>query len=158
MDIYNDWSAISKHFNRAFKSNLHVSIASVAPDGSPHVTPVGSLFLNDNQTGFYFEKFVSKIPMHAKSNNRIAVMAVDSGSLFWLLSLISGRFKRTPAIRLTGELGIKRKATSKELSRLMRKLSYSKYTKGFDLLWKDMIYVREVRFLDVDPIKLPPMT
>ncbi len=50
MDIKTDWSIIRKHFNKSFSQNLFIPIASVDSDNNPTVTPIGSLFLNDNQT------------------------------------------------------------------------------------------------------------
>jgi len=57
MDIISNWKEIRKHFNLSFRSNFHVSIASVDRENNPTVTPIGYLFLNNNQTGFYFEKW-----------------------------------------------------------------------------------------------------
>ena len=64
MDIQENWTAIRKHFNTSFRSNFHVSIASVDDQNLPTVTPIGSLFLNRGQNGFYFEKF----PKHLRQN------------------------------------------------------------------------------------------
>ena len=58
MNLIPDWKIIRMHFNKSFKSSFYVSIASVDINNNPTVTPIGSLFLNDNQTGFYFEKFL----------------------------------------------------------------------------------------------------
>jgi len=49
MDIKSNWKEIKRHFNRSFRTNFHVSIASVDKDNNPTVTPIGSLFLNNNQ-------------------------------------------------------------------------------------------------------------
>ena len=54
MNITENWNQIRQHVNKSFSSSLHVSIASVDEDGNPTVTPIGSLFLNKDQTGFYF--------------------------------------------------------------------------------------------------------
>ncbi|MGB5554956.1 MAG: hypothetical protein WBM83_09890, partial [Flavobacteriaceae bacterium] len=75
MDIKRDWTTIRKHFNTSFRTNFHVSVASVDSENNPTVTPIGSLFLNDEQIGFYFEKYPSKLPIHAKSNTNICVLA-----------------------------------------------------------------------------------
>ena len=84
MDIEKDWIAIRKHFNKCFRTNFHVSIASVDHGGSPTVTPIGSLFLNSNPTGFYFEKFPTKLPEHSEVHRTICVLAVNSNTFFWL--------------------------------------------------------------------------
>jgi hypothetical protein len=114
MDIQKNWPDIRKHFNQAFKTNFHVSIASVDLEGYPTVTPIGSLFLNGNQTGFYFEKFPLKLPEHSKGTKNICVLGVNSNTFFWLVSLFSGKFNSYPAIKLYGQLGERRKATDRK--------------------------------------------
>jgi len=83
MNIKTDWNKIRKHFNKCFASNFYISIASVDSENNPTVTPIGSLFLNDNQTGFYFEKFPSKLPESAKGNPKVCLLGVNSGRIFW---------------------------------------------------------------------------
>ncbi|MFT7590637.1 MAG: hypothetical protein ACI9UJ_000548, partial [bacterium] len=122
MNLKTDWDAIRRHFNTSFKSNLHVSIASVNAKNEPTVTPIGSLFLNDNQAGFYFEKFPSKLPEHAKTNLKVCVLGVNSRRVFWIKALFQGRFSDYPAIKLYGILGEKRKATKQEIDRLKRRM------------------------------------
>lgn len=158
MDIKNNWIEIREHFNRAFRSNFHVSIASVDEKGQPTVTPIGSLFLNKDQTGFYFEKYPSSLPKHAKTNPKICALAVNSGMLFWLKSLLKGKFNSSPAIKLYGSLGIRRQATEKEISRLQRRMKATRGMKGNTYLWGDMQYIREVKFEKVEPVRLGKMT
>ena len=122
MNLITDWKKIRVHFNKSFRSNFHVSIASVDSNNNPTVTPIGSLFLNDNQAGFYFEKFPSKLPTHAKNNTNICVLGVNSNRLFWIKSLFNEKFLTPPAIKLYGELVEKRKASQKEIKRLKRGL------------------------------------
>ncbi|MEP2278825.1 hypothetical protein [Maribacter sp.] len=62
MNITQDWNKIRAHFNKSFNSNFHISVASVDSNNNQTVRPIGSLFLNDNQTDFYFEKFPKKLP------------------------------------------------------------------------------------------------
>ncbi|WP_108868545.1 pyridoxamine 5'-phosphate oxidase [Aquimarina aquimarini] len=158
MNIVTEWKSIRIHFNKSFKSSLHVSIASVDPNNTPTITPIGSLFLNDNQTGFYFEKFVSKLPIHANINKNICVLGVNSNSLFWIKSLFKEKFSTPPAIKLYGELGEKRKATSKEIKRLDRRMKLTNGLKGNSYLWKKMEYVRDIKFTSAEKINLGKMT
>ena len=158
MDLTLDWDHIRKHFNKSFRSNFYVSVASVDTENHPTVTPIGSLFLNDNQTGFYFEKFPSKLPLHAKENPNVCILAVNSGTLFWLTSLFKGSFSSYPAIKLYGTLGEKRKATDKEIRRLNRRMQLTKGLKGNSYMWKNMIYVRDVTFTKGEKINLGNMT
>lgn len=82
MELIAQWNVIRKHFNKSFSSNFYVSVASVDSENNPTITPIGSLFLNDNQTGFYFEKFPSKLPKHAKQNPNVCLLGVNSGRFF----------------------------------------------------------------------------
>ena len=122
MDIKTNWTSIREHFNKSFRSNFYISIASVDSENNPTVTPIGSLFLNDNLCGFYFEKYPSKLPVHVKTNRNICALGVNSSTIFWLKSLFKGKFGDYPAIKLYGQLGERRKATEKETNRLNRRM------------------------------------
>ena len=158
MDIKQDWKTIRKHFYKSFSQNLFIPIASVDSDNNPTVTPIGSLFLNDNQTGFYFEKYPTKLPLHAKTNQNICALAVNSGKWFWFKSLFNGKFKTNPGIKLYGQLGARRIATVKEISRLNRRMKATKGLKGNTYLWKKMDYVRDITFTKAETINLGKMT
>jgi hypothetical protein len=158
MDIRGDWNSIRKHFSRSFRTSFHVSIASVDPENNPTITPIGSLFLNRNRTGYNFEKFPSKLPLHAKTNPGICVLAVNSSSWLWIRSLWSGKFKTYPGIKLYGSLGERRKATSVEITRLNKRMRLSRGMKGNAYLWGDMEYVRDVSFTRAEIINLGDMT
>jgi hypothetical protein len=158
MEIKTDWDKIRLHFNKSFRSSFHVSIASVDSENNPTVTPIGSLFLNNNQTGFYFEKYPSKLPLHAKTNKNVCQLAVNSSMWFWLKSLFTGKFKNYPALKLYGELREKREATQPEIDRLKRRMRKSKNLKGHKYLWGEMNYVRDIQFTKVEKINLAKMT
>ena len=87
MDIEKDWLKIQKHFIKSFQSNFHVAIASVDQNHLPTITPIGSLFLNNDQTGFYFEKYAFRLSRCAETNPNICIMAVYSNTWFWIRSL-----------------------------------------------------------------------
>ncbi len=158
MNTETEWFKIRKHFNQSFRSNLNVSIASVDAENNPTVTPIGSLFLNDNQTGFYFEKYPSKLPIHAEKNPNICVLGVNSSRIFWLKSLFKGKFKNYPAIKLYGILGERRKATEKETKRLNKRMKSTNGLKGNKYLWEKMEFVREIDFTKAEKINLGKMT
>ena len=158
MDIVADWKEIRKHFNKSFSNNFHFSIASVDADNRPTVTPIGSLFLNKDQSGFYFEKYPSKLPLHSETNKHICVLAVKSGTCFWLKALFRNRFYTHPAIKLYGTMGEKRKATSLEIKRLNRRMKVTRYLKGNAYLWGSMEYVRDITFTSAEKINLGEMT
>ncbi|WP_339837934.1 pyridoxamine 5'-phosphate oxidase family protein [uncultured Maribacter sp.] len=158
MDIIENWQLIKNHFNLSFKTSLSVSIASVDKDNKPTVTPIGTVFLNKDQTGFYFEKFPKKIPQNAKANKNICVLAVNSSKWFWIKALYKLKFETYPAIRLYGELGEKRKASEIEISRLNRRMRTTKGLKGNTYLWGDMDFVREMKFTKAEGIHIGKMT
>jgi len=158
MDINSDWSKIRKHFNRSFSTNFHVSIASVDKENNPTVTPIGSLFLNKDQTGYYFEKYPNKLPKHANNNKNICILVVNSGKIFWLKALFKKQFNSYPAMKLYGQLGERRKATQIEIKRLNRRMRPTKGLKGNTYLWTDMPYVRDIAFTKAEKINLGQMT
>ena len=158
MEIKSNWKEIKKHFNRSFGTNFHVSIASIDLKNNPTVTPIGSLFLNNNQTGFYFEKYPNTLPLNTKNNPNICVLAVNSSIWFWLKSLFKGEFKNYPALKLYGQLEEKRKATNIEIKRLNGRMKSTRGFKGNSYLWGNMQYVRDVSFNRVEKINLGKMT
>lgn len=158
MDIIADWNDIRRHFNKSFASNFHVAVASVDAGHCPTVTPIGSLFLNDDQTGFYFEKFPSRLPAHAEANNNVCVLAVNSHTRFWLVSLFRGRFDTFPAIKLYGTLGEKRVATESEIGRLNKRMRRTRGLRGHQYLWGDMKTVRTLHFTSAEAARLGAMT
>jgi len=158
MNITTSWTDIRKHFNKSFRTNFHVSVASVDKENNPTVTPIGSLFLNHNQTGFYFEKYPTKLPRNVLSNKNICVLGVNSNTWFWLNSLFRGKFKSYPAIKLYGQLGDKRKATDIEIKKLNKRMKVTKWLKGNNYLWGNMEYVRDITFSKAEKINLGKMT
>ena len=57
MEIGQHWKTIQAIFQECRGSSTHFAVATVSKDGSPQVTPIGALFLRDDQTGFYFDEF-----------------------------------------------------------------------------------------------------
>ena len=158
MDIVKDWSLIRQIFRDSFASSSHYAIASVDEDGTPHVTPIGSLMLTEPGKAVYFEKFTSQLPKNYRHNPNITVLAVNSSRWFWLKSLLAGRFKQTPAVRLIGKAGDKRPATEQDVARWQKRVKAMAFTKGHKLIWRDMCDVRELHFDRVEPVRIGKMT
>ncbi|WP_158838174.1 pyridoxamine 5'-phosphate oxidase family protein [Polaribacter sp. L3A8] len=158
VNLIENWQKIRIHFSKCFRANMHVSIASVNEENQPTITPIGSLFLNKDQTGFYFEKFASKLKVNSKTNKNICVLAVNSSKWFWLKSLFKMSFSEYPAVKLYGELGAKRQATEKEYRAFQRRVRKTKRLKGSKYLWEDMNMVREIKFTKGEKINLGTMT
>jgi len=114
MNLRENWDQIRDVVSRGKRSTGHFAIASVDPEGRPHVTPVGTLFLRDDLTGFYFEQYTSTLTHHLDTNPQVCVMAVDRGSWFWFRSLLAARFTAPPGVRLYGRSapGVRRRPRS----------------------------------------------
>ena len=158
MEISHHWDTIRKVFEQAFESSNHYAIATINEDGSPHVPPISSLILRDNKTGFYFEEFPSNMPRNLKQNQRVCILAVNSGKLFWSKSLLRGKFETPPAARLMGTVGERRKATEEEIALWHKRVEFARKFKGYQLLWKDMKYVRDIYFDAFEPVRCGVMT
>ena len=83
MKIGKHWKQIRVVFQETLASSLHYAVATVNEDGSPHVTPIGALFLRGDRTGFYFDVFTSKMSANLARNPRACVLAVNSSVPFW---------------------------------------------------------------------------
>ncbi len=158
MSLMENWSAIKQLFKRSFRSSLHYSIATVNEKGEPHITPIGSLILGKPGQGIYFEEFPHQLPRNLKVNQRVCVLAVDSGIGFWLRSLLRGKFIAPPAVRLYGIAGELRDATEKEIELWQRRVRRVRFSKGHTMMWKSMRRVREITFTRAEPVHMGNMT
>ena len=158
MQIHQDWPEIRQVFNAAFNSSSHYAVATVSPDGEPHITPIGSLILTEPGKGFYFEEFPSRLPQNLATNPQLSVLAVNSGLWFWLKSLFRGRFAQSPAVRLYGRAGERRWATEEEIAQWHKRVHSARHTKGYKILWQNMSTVRELEFHRAEPVRLGVMT
>ncbi len=152
------WHEIRQVCNDAFRSSLHYSIASVTEDGAPHVTPIGSLLLREPGHAIYFEAFTQHMPHNFRHNEKVCVLAVNSGLWFWVKALLRGRFSAPPAIRLHGTVGAPRKAAPDEIERWARRVRRVRRTKGHAIMWANMATVRDIRFSKVEGIHIGAMT
>jgi hypothetical protein len=152
------WGAIRDIFLQAFNSSFHYSIATVNEDGSPHVTPIGSLILRDDCTGFYFEEYTSNLSKNLLQNKRICVMAVNTAKWPMLKSFFLGKFIAPPGVRLMGTAAERREATPEERDQFRRRVRKYRMFKGHDLLWSKLRHVREIRFDSYEPIRIGGLT
>jgi hypothetical protein len=158
IDIKKDWDNIKAHFRKCNRANMHIVISSINENHEPTATPIGSLFLNENQTGFYFEKFATQLGKNVKEHPKVCLLAVNNNKWFWLRSLFRGRFSTYPGIKLYGVLGEKRAATPKEFRAFQRRVRSTKKLKGYQYLWKEMSEVRVIKFTKATKINLGKMT
>jgi hypothetical protein len=152
------WSIIRRLFRNAFATSLHYAIATVNEDGTPHVTPVGSLILRENGTGFFFEGYLGATARNFRHDPRVCVLAVHSSRWLFLKSLLLGRFVSMPAVRLTGVVGEKREATLEEMRLFRRRIGRYRFLKGYDMLWGGLKDVRDVTFDNARPVRAGAMT
>lgn len=157
MDIEGYWPKIKEVVNRGQRSTIYCSIASVTPDGTPHVTPIGTVFLRDDLTGYYFDHYTSALATNLDINPNVCVMAVDAGRWFWLKSFWLGRFVAPPGVRLYGEAGKLRPASSEEARLIQARVRSTRWLKGGRLLWSGFTHVRDIKFKSFRPITYPKM-
>jgi len=158
MEIEKHWDQIRKLASSSLKSSMHFAIATVDDKGLPHNTPIGSLILNQDYTGFYFERFTAGMPKRFLSNKNVSVLMVNSSLGFWVKSLIKGHFETPLAVRLIGEVGEPRKATELEINRWQKRVKAFSWTKGHSLLWKEMSHVRDIKFTGMEKVTTGAMT
>ena len=112
------WQQARRILRNGLASNLHCSIASVDPEGRPHVTPIGSVMLAPEPgRGLYFDILNARLSRNVDAQPSVCVLAVDSRKTVWLRALVSGRFTDPPGVQLDGTAGPRREATRSEIDR-----------------------------------------
>jgi uncharacterized protein len=158
MSLEDHWPQIRVAFAAGIRTSLHCAIATVGADGYPHVTPIGFVFLRDDCTAFYFEEYTKRMPENLRHNPRVCLLLVNSGIWFWLVSMFRGRFASPPGIRLMGVAGERRLATQEEKNAYLSRARPFKGWKGYNLIWRDLSYVRDIRVEAFAPVAYPVMT
>lgn len=158
MNVHENWREVTTLFRDSFRSSLHYSIATVAENGEPHVTPIGSLILGKPGEGFYFEKFTRHLPQNIANNSRVCVLAVNSSRWFWVKALLGGKFALPPAVRLHGTAQELRPATEYEVALWLKRVNSFRFTKAYKLMWSDMHMVRVIKFDRIEPVHIGQMT
>jgi uncharacterized protein len=120
--------------------------------------PIGSLFLGDDQKGFYFEEYVSALARNLHHNKRVCVLAVNSSKFALLKTLFLGKMTTLPGVRLMGTASEKREATPQEIDLFKKRFGKYRMFKGYDKLWGKLGYVREIRFDAFEPVRIGTMT
>ena len=157
MDMEAHWKLIRRTVNHALKTNRFCAVATINADGSPRISPIGSLFLGETGKGIYFERFPKEMRENLERDQRICVLAVSGGFGYWCRALFRGRFDSPPGLRLMGRAGVRRPATPKEMEQWQQRVRPFRRFKGYRLLWTDMRFVRDVTFDNFDPLRLGPM-
>lgn len=154
-----DWALARDTVRRARLSSFHCAVASLNPDGSPHVTPIGSVLLDaHSHTGLYVDVFNVHLARNVAADPRITILAVDSGPIRWGRALVRGHFDRTPAVQLTGTVGPRRRAAPDEAERFRAIVGPLARLRGGRAMWSDLTRVRDLAVSSVRPIRLGTMT
>lgn len=148
------WTDIKSMFAR----QKCFSIGTVDEDGTPRVSPIGSVALDDEGHGHYFEHFPKTMRNNLDRDPRLCIMATRGGLMYWVRSLWRGAFPAQPALRLVAEAGPRRKATDEEKARWVAQVRPFRRLKGHDMLWGGMEYVRDFTVVRVEPVGLGKMT
>lgn len=148
------WEQIRTLFRQAFNTSLHYAFATVGPDGAPRVTPIGSLILRPDRTGFYFEEYASGLPRNLSLNNRVCILAVRTSKWQFLKALLVGRATAPFAVRLMGTVGDRRVASQEEIALFRRRVARFRMLKGHDLLWGRLKHVRDIVFDSCEPVRI----
>ena len=151
------WQHICKVVNDAQKAAMHCSIATVDAQLQPTITPIGTLFLRENQSGFFFDTYTESLQQNLPQNSKACIQAVNSSRLFWLKSLFKGQFSDYPGVRLYVEIGDLRLANAEELAQISRRIQILKWTKGSQLIWSDFTHVRDFTVQSFRWVKYPKM-
>lgn len=157
MNLKENWSKVKRVLEQGQASSIYCSIATVSPDGSPHITPVGTVFLRDDCSGYFFDHYAQALGQNIDHNSNICVMAVNAGRWFWLRSLIKGQFTSEPGVRLYGQASSIRPATLEEITKIEKRVKPTKWMKGARHLWTDFTHVRDINFTSFKPITYPMM-
>ncbi|NLI93348.1 MAG: pyridoxamine 5'-phosphate oxidase family protein [Peptococcaceae bacterium] len=116
MEITEDkWVKIMGYYAEALKTSMHCSIATVDANGKPNVSPIGSLILKDDFSGFFFDIFAGTLSKNIDLNNNVCILFVNTGKLFWMKSLYKNRFGKPSGLKLIGTAGDKREAAEEEI-------------------------------------------
>lgn len=152
LDHWDIWRSIA---SRSFS----FSFATVNPDGTPHVTPIGSLILSkDEPRGFYLPLLTNQMTQNLKHNNRVSILAVDSSKWFWFRSFYLGKFSTPPGVRLSGIVGEKRLITPDEVRLVEKRIGFSKNLKGVSYLLENLKYAQDIYFDSVKMVSIGKMT
>ncbi len=114
-------------------------------------------FLNEDQTGYFFDTFTEKLSTNLDQNSKACIQAINSSKWFWLNSLIQGSFTDFPGVRLYVEIGDLRPASREERFAINRRIKPLQWTKGSQLIWSEFTHVRDIKINEFRWIKYPKM-
>jgi hypothetical protein len=145
------------HIKDLVKNSMYCTLATTI-DGHPHCSPIGSIYLNDEKSGYYLEMMTTSAAKTLPNCGKACLLAVNTSSLFWVRSLLKGRFDTPPAVRLQIRLGDLRPSTEIEVKRFQKRVRFFRGWKGYRILWSRPGRTREFTIEKVVPVSLGEMT
>lgn len=154
------WRTVRATVARAQSSALHCAIGSTMPDGSAHVSPIGSVSLGDPGCGTYLDVFNAQLGRNLEHDPRLTILAVDSRKPMWVRALLRGRFETPPGLRLRATAGPARPATDAEIDRFQRAVKPALLTKGGKAMWgrPEALRARDLVIAEIVPVRIGTMT
>lgn len=154
------WRTVRTTVARARSSALHCAIASTMPDGSAHVSPIGSVSLGEPGCGTYLDVFNAQLGRNLDHDPRLTILAVDSRKVMWVRALLRGRFETPPGLRLRATAGPTRPATEGEVDRFRRAVKPAVLTKGGQAMWgrPEALQARDLVISEIVPVRIGTMT
>ncbi|MGE5380602.1 MAG: pyridoxamine 5'-phosphate oxidase family protein [Methylocystaceae bacterium] len=149
------WKAIVRYHEAEKKISM---IGSVNSAGQPNVTPIGSLILRDDCTGYYFDLFTKGLSDNLDHNDQVCVLLAETGTWFWFKSLWADECKKPSGMKLIGTAGSKRRASNEEIELVRNQTKFLKLLKGYHTIFGDLSYVRDITFTDYFMINTGKMT
>ncbi len=146
-----------RHIKSLVKNSFYCSIATIQND-TPHCSPVGSVYLENEHQGYYLEMFTTAVRKANEPNPKGSILVVNTSMLFWLKSLFRGSFATPPAVRMLVEFGERRAATEAEQNRFRKRVNLFKRLKGHKIMWSKPSHVRVFSVQAVIPVSLGKMT
>lgn len=137
-------------------NSFYCSVSTVNREGIPHISPIGSVYLVNENEGYFIEMFTTSF--RDKVGETACIMAVNTSLIYWLFSLIRGKFKTPPATRLSVTIGDRRKITEIERARFQKRVRPFKGLRGYTKMWSKTSFVRTFTIDQIKPVSIGAMT
>lgn len=138
------------------KNSFYCSLSNVNDEGTPHTSPIGSVYLINEHEGYFIEMFTTSFK--DKAGKKASIMAVNTSLTYWLIPPIKGRFKTPPATRKSATKGERRKITEVERARFHKRVRPFKGLKGHTKMWSKASFVRPFTIDEIKPVSIGGMT
>ncbi|MCJ8320493.1 MAG: hypothetical protein MJK12_12720, partial [Colwellia sp.] len=135
---------------------FYCSLSVISKEGHPHISPIGSVYLTNEESGYFIEMFTKSFGDQV--DNKACIMAVNTSPVFWLKSLFSGKFATPPATRLLVTIKERRKISEEETAHFRKRVKLFRRLNGYKHMWSSARYVRPFTVDKVIPVSIGKMT